>query len=155
MFVFDSLQPRLATLGALILRYSLVLIFLGYGILKFTPEVAALIAPLTEHSLLMFWLNPLLGVQGGSAMVGVVEIATAAMIALRRLWPLLSAAGSLSAAFALVNTLTFLFTTPGIDPMSTDAGFLFKDLTLLGAALWTAGEALTAVKVGGSVPAGS
>jgi len=47
-------------------------------------------------------------------------------------------------AFALANTLSFLFTTPGLDAQSSDAGFLLKDLTLLGAALWTAGEAFMA-----------
>jgi uncharacterized membrane protein YkgB len=43
-----------------------------------------------------------------------------------------------------LNTLSFLFTTPGLDPQSSNAGFIVKDLTLLGAALWTAAEALNA-----------
>ncbi len=38
----------------------------------------------------------------------------------------------------------FLVTTPGLDRTSTDAEFLVKDITLLGAVLWTAGEALRA-----------
>ena len=53
---------------------------------------------------------------------------------------------SLMASFALVGTLSFLFTTPGLDPKSIDAGFLVKDIVLLGAALWTASEALLAAK---------
>ena len=41
--------------------------------------------------------------------------------------------------------LKFLFSTPGVlDPMSPAFGFLVKDLILLGAALYTAGEALHA-----------
>jgi uncharacterized membrane protein YkgB len=38
-------------------------------------------------------------------------------------------------------TLSFLFTTPNV---GEGAPFLLKDLTLLGAALWTSGEALGA-----------
>jgi len=38
-------------------------------------------------------------------------------------------------------TLSFLVTTPHV---GESAGFLLKDLTLLGAALWTAGEAFDA-----------
>ena len=46
----------------------------------------------------------------------------------------------------MLNTLSFLFTTPGLDPQSSDAGFLLKDLTLLGAALWSAAEANAAAR---------
>jgi uncharacterized membrane protein YkgB len=143
-----GLQPHLDRIGAGVLRYSLVLIFLGYGLFKFTAHEAAAIAPLTENSPFFFWLNPLLGTQGGSNLIGVVEVATALAIALRRPLPLVSAFGSLAAAGALFVTLSFLFSTPGLDPISVDAGFLVKDLTLLGAALWTSGEALRAFYVG-------
>jgi len=40
-----------------------------------------------------------------------------------------------------LTTLSFLITTPNVGEAS---GFLLKDLTLLGAAIWTAGEALQA-----------
>jgi reactive chlorine resistance protein C len=83
-----------------------------------------------------------LGRQGASNLIGTIEVITAILIALRTPFPKLSAAGSLMASFALVGTLSFLFTTPGIDPKTTTAGFLFKDLVLLGAALWTTSEAL-------------
>lgn len=142
--ILTTLQVRLQNIGAGILRYSLVLIFLGYGVFKFTAYEAAAIAPLTEHSPFFFWLNPLLGTQAGSNLVGGIEIVTALAIAVRRPLPLVSAFGSLAAAGALFVTLSFLFSTPGLDPKSTDAGFLVKDLVLLGAALWTAGEALGA-----------
>lgn len=99
-----------------------------------------------EHSLLLYWVDPLLGVRGGSDLIGVVEIAIALLIALRHVAPRLSAFGSLGAVFALVNTLSFLFTTPHLDPQSSDAGFLLKDLTLLGAALWSAAEAFTTAR---------
>jgi uncharacterized membrane protein YkgB len=146
MLNVETWQPRMSQAGAAILRYSLVLIFLGYGLFKFTAEEAAAIAPLTEHSIAFFWLNPVLGPAAGSALIGSVEVVTAVLIALRRPFPWLSATGSMIAAFALLNTLSFLFTTPGLQLTSVDAGFLLKDLTLLGAALWTAGDALAAAK---------
>jgi uncharacterized membrane protein YkgB len=143
-----TLQAGLDRVGVGILRYSLVLIFLGYGFFKFPAYEAAAIAPLTENSPFFFWLNPLLGAQGGSNLIGTVEIAIAVAIAARRLLPLVSAAGSLAAAGALFVTLSFLISTPGLDPMSVDAGFLIKDATLLGAAIWTASEALRAYLTG-------
>ena len=90
--------------------------------------------------------GPVLGVRGGSALIGVIEIAIGLAMATRQFAPAISAWGSLGAAFALLNTLSFLFTTPGLDPQSSDAGFLLKDLTLLGAALWSAAEANAAAR---------
>lgn len=131
---------RLQGIGAALLRYSLVFFFLAFGAYKFTETEALGIQPLVAHSLAMSWLYHLAGVRGVSNLIGVIEIATGVLIALRRWAPRLSAIGSLAAAFALLNTLSFLFTTPGLAPDMQ--GFLMKDLTLLAAALWTAGEAL-------------
>ncbi len=139
-------EGRLAQIGAGVLRYSLVFFFVAFGLYKFTPQEAAGIEPLMAHSLLLFWVDPLLGVRGGSALIGVVEIAIGLGIAARQISPKLAVWGSLGAAFALVNTLSFLFTTHGLDPESSDAGFLIKDLTLLGAALWSAAEANAAAR---------
>ena len=144
---FNLNERALTKMGGFALRYSLVFFFLAFGIYKFTPQEAAGIQPLTEHSLLLSWVNPLLGAQGGSNLIGIVEIATGLMIASRVLAPRVSAFGSLLAAFALLNTLSFLFTTPGLDLQGSDAGFLLKDLTLLGAALWSAGEAFAAARL--------
>jgi uncharacterized membrane protein YkgB len=44
-------------------------------------------------------------------------------------------------------TLSFLITTPGVlSPTSPFGGFLMKDIMLLGAALYTAAEALEAAR---------
>ncbi|MDH4574049.1 DUF417 family protein [Salinicola acroporae] len=146
MNALDKLQPLIATAGLIILRYSLVLIFLGYGLFKFTAYEAAAIAPLTENSPFFSWVNAWLGQRGGSNLIGVIEVITAVLIALRQPFPKLSALGSLMAAFALIGTLSFLLTTPDLGLESVTAGFLVKDLALLGAALWTSSEALLASK---------
>ena len=86
----------------------------------------------------------LLGVQSVSNVIGVIEIATAALMALRPFSPKASFAGSLAVVTFLL-TVSFLFSTPGAAqlkygfPILGDAGqFLIKDLVLLGASLWTA-----------------
>lgn len=137
-------QGRLETLGVIVTRYSLVFIFLAFGLYKFTPQEAQGIQPLVAHSIGLFWLYRLFDVRITSDIIGAVEIALALMMAARPINPRLSAIGSLGTAFALLNTLSFLFTTPGLDPQSSDAGFIVKDITLLGAALWTAAEAMAA-----------
>jgi len=142
----QGIQERINRIGTGVLRWSLVLFFVGWGFYKFTPQEAAGIAPLTAHSPFLFWVNPLLGERGGSALIGIVEISLGTLVALRHVRPLWSAYGSLGVAAALVVTLSFLFTTPGLNPESSDAGFLAKDLTLLGAALATAAEALSAAR---------
>lgn len=136
----------LTRLGGSIARYSVAAIFLAYGLFKFTSVEADAIAPLTENSPFLFWLNDLFGRQGGSIIIGIMEIIIASMIAARFFSPIISALGSLTAAGALAVTLSFLFSTPGLSMLSVDAGFLVKDLTLLGASLWAAGEALAAVR---------
>ena len=86
--------------------------------------------------------------RGTSALIGVIEIVAAGLIGLRRWRPDLSAVGSLLAACTFFVTLSFLASTPGVlAPTNPFGGFLMKDIVLLGAALYTAAEALEAGKV--------
>jgi uncharacterized membrane protein YkgB len=144
--VSEILAERIEHIGAAVLRWSLVLFFVGFGLYKFTPQEAEGVAPLMAHSPALFWVTPLLGVRGGSDLIGVIEILLGVSIASRHFKPLLSAYGILATAGVLLITLSFLFTTPGLDPQSSDAGFLVKDLTLFGAALWTSAEAFSAAR---------
>jgi reactive chlorine resistance protein C len=127
-------------LGKGIARYSVVLFFLGFGLVKFTPGEATAIHPLLVHSPFLFWLPHLFDQQLSSDIIGVVEIGLALMMASRFFAPRLCAIGSFGIAASLVVTLSFLITTPGLDPAL--GAFIIKDVTLLGAALWSAGEAL-------------
>ena len=137
-----TLQKWTLTGGQVLARYSVVLFFLGFGLTKFTSAEAEAIHPLLVHSPFLFWLPRLFDQQLSSAIVGVVEIALALIMASRPFAPRISAIGSYGVAASLVVTLSFLITTPQIDPALQ--GFIVKDLTLLGVALWTAGEALRA-----------
>ncbi len=139
--VEPSVAPRLRRVGAFILRYSLVFFLLFFGALKWTPAEANGIQPLVGHSPFFFWLYPALGVRTGSELIGVVELTIGGLIAVRRWAPFVSAIGSIAASGMFLITLSFLFTTPNV---GESAPFLLKDLTLLGAAIWTAGEGLSA-----------
>jgi reactive chlorine resistance protein C len=142
-----SRTTRLATAGRSVLRYGLVALLLLWGIAKFTTLEAEAIRPLIEHSPLLSWLYPLLGVRGASALIGVIEIAAAVLMSLRRWRPDLSAVGSLLASGTFLVTLSFLVSTPGVfQPTNPFGGFLMKDIILLGAALSTAAEALETAK---------
>lgn len=144
-----SPADRLASVGTGVLRYGLVTLLLMWGPIKFAAFEANAIQPLLEHSPLMSWLLPILGLQGTSAMLGVFEITVAVLIATRRWFPRVSGYASLAAVGMFLVTLSFLFTTPGVfEPTSPWGGFLLKDIMLLGAALFTAGEALRDARSG-------
>jgi len=95
------IQSRLEVTGIVVSRYGLVAVLLLIGVLKFTPEEAAGIQPLVAHSPLMSWMYGLLSVQGVSNLIGAIEIATAALMALRSLSPKASFVGSSAAVVSL------------------------------------------------------
>jgi uncharacterized membrane protein YkgB len=135
-------------------RYGLVLVLLWIGGMKFTAYEAEGISGFVSNSPFMYWAYQLFSKTQFSALLGAVELLTAVLIAARPFSAKLSAVGSALAVGMFLTTLTFLFTTPGvIEPslgfpaLSALPGqFLIKDVVLLGAALWTAGEALRAVR---------
>ena len=136
---------HLTAVGRGVLRYGLVALLLFWGIFKFFEVEAQAIRPLIENQPLMSWMYPAFGVRGTSALIGAIELTAVGLICLRRFRPALSALGSLIAAGTFLGTLSFLFTTPGaLAPDSPIGGFLMKDVVLLGAALYTAAEALDA-----------
>lgn len=154
------LAHRLQTTGTHVTRYGLVVVLLWIGGMKFTAYEAEGIRPLVANSPLMGWVYNVMSVTAFSSLLGVVEIAVGVLIALRPVWPVVSAAGSALAVGMFLTTLSFLVTTPGWEPslggfpaVSAMPGqFVLKDTVLLGAALWTAGEALAARPVRSRAP---
>jgi reactive chlorine resistance protein C len=147
----DARLDRLGRAGVGVLRYGLVFLLLFFGATKFAAFEAEAIRPLVENSPLLGWLYAVLGVRGVSAAVGVAELLAGLLIAARRWLPAVSGYASLAAAGIFLVTLSFLVTTPGaLDPAGGAGGFLMKDVMLLGAALFTAAEALRAARRGGA-----
>jgi reactive chlorine resistance protein C len=152
----DVVQPGnvLETAGHLVLRYGLVLVVAWIGAMKFTAYEAAGIQPLVANSPFMGWMYRLLSVQLFSDLLGLVEIAIAVMIGLRAWSAEIAALGSAMAVVMFLTTLSFLFSTPGWEPsvggfpgLSAMPGqFLLKDVVLLGAAVWSLGEALSVAR---------
>ena len=147
---------KLESVGLHIARYALVLVLLWIGAMKFTAYEAAAIQPLVAKSPLMAWLYAIFSVQATSNLIGVAEIAAGVLIALRPWSAFACVIGSLMAIATFVVTLTFLFSTPGWEPslggfpaLSVAPGqFILKDAVLLGASVWSFGEALRAMATG-------
>src|SRR6266849_11157820 len=142
---------RVQGVGSLVLRYGLVLVIGWIGLMKFTEYEAKGIQPLVAHSPLMSWMYGFLTVRAFSNALGVVEVAIAILIGLRHWSSKACALGSAGAVLMFLSTLSFLLSTPGWEPslggfpaLSGAVGqFLLKDVVLLGAAIWSLGEALT------------
>lgn len=153
--MFSNNQASARTLknaGEVVLRYGLVLVIFWIGCLKFTAYEAQGVHDHASNSPLMSWGYQFLDVRNFSRALGTVEIALALLIAARPFSPKASAIGSLGAIIMFLTTLSFLLTTPGVwqpgygfPSLSGSPGqFLAKDVVLLGAAIWSAGEALLA-----------
>ena len=147
-------KATLEAVGQAIVRYGLVLVVGWIGAMKFTAYEAAGIQPLVANSPLMSWMYGFLSVRAFSNLLGAVEVAVAVMIALRPVSSRIAAVGSGMAVMMFLTTLSFLVSTPGWEPslggfpaLSVVPGqFLLKDVVLLGAAVWSLGEALSAAR---------
>jgi uncharacterized membrane protein YkgB len=122
-----------------VLRWVMVLIFVSFGIQKFTPQSAQGIALFISNSPFVSWLQ-IFGIRGEAYLLGCVELLTAVLLALGAFVPILSALGALIGVGTFLITWSFFFTTPGVvtwsistDPIAWNlAGeFLYKDIVLL------------------------
>ncbi|WP_375313281.1 DUF417 family protein [Bradyrhizobium sp. A5] len=122
-----------------ILRWVMVIIFISFGMQKFTLQSAQGIAQFISNSPFVSWLS-IFGLRGEAYFLGVAEFLIAALLAAGAYSPVLSALGSLMGMVTFAVTWSFFFTTPGVvkwslssDPMAWNlAGeFLFKDIVLL------------------------
>ncbi|MDQ6622426.1 MAG: DUF417 family protein [Verrucomicrobiota bacterium] len=154
----SELAYKLERIGAAVIRYGLAAVLLWVGSLKFTAYEAEGIQPFVANSPFFSWAYSVMSVQHFAMVLGVIEITLGVLIALRPIAPKLSGFGSLATALMFLVTLTFTLTTPGVwqpgygfpFPSPMPGQFLTKDLLFLGAAIWTAGEALRAA--GGTSP---
>ena len=157
--VSKSADASLQSIGVFVFRYGLAAIFIWIGLLKFTVYEAKNIEPLLINSPLSSWVIQAIGLVSVSSLIGLVEISIGLFIAARKLSPGLSMIGSLGAVVTFVITLSFLLTTPGVWEPNYGFGFLSalpgqflaKDLVLLGVSIFTAGEALRAMRFSDAV----
>ena len=123
------------------LRWSLVAIFIWFGMQKFTPYAAEAIAPLIANSPFMRWLG-VFGERGEAKIIGTIELTTAAVLIIGSVIPVASAVGAAMACATFLLTTSFVFSTPGITQKSATGfpiistlleQFLLKDIALLAA----------------------
>jgi uncharacterized membrane protein YkgB len=122
-----------------ILRWVMVVIFIAFGMQKFTLQSAQGIAQYISNSPFIWWLS-IFGLRGEAYFLGVTEFIIAALLVAGAFNPILSAVGSLMGVGTFAITWSFFFTTPGVvkwswstDPMAWNltGEFLFKDIVLL------------------------
>jgi len=148
----STTEAMVSRIAGHLARYGLVIVIGWIGLLKFTSYEAQGIQPLVAHSPFMSWLYDIFSVTTFSSLLGVLEVGTAVLLAVKPWWPKVSAVGSVIAVGLFVATISFLFTTPGIGEsaaggfpaLSMTGQFLIKDVALLGLAAWTLADALGA-----------
>ena len=122
-----------------ILRWVMVVIFVSFGIQKFTPQSAQGMVQFISNSPFISWLS-IFGIRGEAYFLGVAELGIAALLAAGAFNPVLSALGSLMGVVTFAITWSFFFTTPGVvkwswstDPIAWNltGEFIFKDIVLL------------------------
>lgn len=146
-----GIGSRMIAISNNAIRYSVVLVLVWIGAMKFTAYEAGAIQGLVASSPLMSWLYTIFGQQAVSNLVGTIEIATAVAIAVG---PFSRRAAIIGAAGAIVTftvTLTFILSAPGWEAslggfpaLSVVPGqFLLKDIVLLAASIQLLGRALS------------
>jgi uncharacterized membrane protein YkgB len=152
---------KMEAVGRHAVRYSLALVLLWIGGMKFTAYEAEGISGFVSHSPLMSWAYSVFSVQGFSALLGGTEIAVALLIAARPLSARAALVGSGWAVGMFLTTLSFLLTTPGVWEASAGGfpalsvlpgQFLAKDFVLFGTSLWLFGDDWRALAAPGPHP---
>lgn len=135
-----KIQTRTDRLGEEALRWSLVVIFLLFGIAKFTAYEAEGVAGVAQDYWLFSWLYPLGGVRFASGVIGVLELSTGLMLALGSRFNFASLVGAGMGVCTFLVTLSFMIGAPtafepgyGFPFLGSSGQFLMKDLVLLAA----------------------
>jgi uncharacterized membrane protein YkgB len=119
---------------------GILLVMGGIGAMKFFLFEAEGIEPLLRGHLLFDWMYRVWDLQGVSNVIGIVELAVAALVLASLRWKALAPLALAGIAATVASTLSFMFTLPGWDagasfPLLNRSGvFLLKDQFLLAAA---------------------
>ncbi len=132
-------------------RYSIVLVLAWIGAMKFTAYEAAGIEGLVASSPILGWLYGVVSLQAASNIIGMIEIAIAAALAVGPIYRPAALFGAFGAIATFSTTLTFMFTAPGWEAslggfpaLSVVPGqFLLKDIVLLAASVSLLSKAIS------------
>lgn len=134
--------PARDEIGMTALRWAVVLIFFWFGGMKFAAYEAEGVAGIASDYWAFGWLYPMVGVQGASNVIGIIEITAGLLIALGQWRGIASLIGGLMGMCTFAITLSFMLTAPGVwqegygfPALGSTGQFLIKDLVLLAACL--------------------
>lgn len=140
---------RIAALGRGIALAGLVLPLGLIGLVKFTQFEVEALRPLITATPWLAWLYPALGEKGAAALLGIVEIATAALLTLSIWSPRAGLIGGSLAVLTFATTVSIMLAIPiweeaagGFPWINATGQFLLKDVALLGLSLAVVGDNL-------------
>lgn len=145
-----DLGEALDRLGKNALRFSIAVVLLWIGAMKFTAYEASAIEGLVQSSPFISWLYGVLSVQGVSNLIGTTEILTAVALVIGYRFSWIGLAGALAAVSTFLLTSSFLLSAPvwepslgGFPALSVVPGqFLLKDIVLLAGSIFLVGDSL-------------
>jgi len=128
---------------------GVVLPLLLIGGLKFTQVEVEGLKPLIGGTPWLAWMYPVFGEAGASALLGVIEIATAVLLVASPWLPRAGVVGGALSALTFLVTVSMMFALPvweerlgGFPALGPAGQFLIKDVALLGISLVVLGESL-------------
>ncbi|MBU8832687.1 YkgB family protein [Mycolicibacterium goodii] len=145
---------RTTAVVALVARYALVIVLTWFGLMKFTYYESHGISPLVANSPFMSWIYDLISIRSFGRLLGLVELITAALIALKPWFPKASILGGVIASLFFLTTLSFMVTTPdvgeasagGFPVLSANGQFLMKDIALFGLSVWLLADSIDSAR---------
>ncbi|WP_149539020.1 DUF417 family protein [Siccirubricoccus phaeus] len=153
----DRLVPaeRITAIGRAIALAGIVLPLFLIGILKFTPIEVEVLKPLIGGTPWLSWLYPVFGEAGAAALLGVVEVFTAALLVASP-WSARAGVlgGALGAATFTVTASTMLALpiweagSGGFPFLDATGSFLIKDIAMLGVSVVVLGGGLVRLRTG-------
>lgn len=137
-------------LGQNAIRFSIAVVLLWIGAMKFTAYEASAIEGLVQSSPFISWLYGIFSVQGVSNLIGTIEILSAIALILGYRFSRIGLAGALAAVATFLLTSSFLLSAPGWEAslggfpaLSVVPGqFLLKDIVLLAGSVFLFGDSL-------------
>ena len=146
-------EERFLRVAPEIARYGLAAVFVWIGAMKFTAYEAKAIAPLVASHPALSWMQMVFSNGQIAGLIGMTELAAAALLVAGAWRPVAGAFGAALAALTLLVTSTLLLTAPVVEPslgfpaLNVLPGqFLLKDIALFGLALWLGAHALQQVR---------
>ena len=141
------IAKTLKLIGQFLLRYGLAIVFIWLGILKLKNSEADYMREVLSNSSLFGWSLKYITAYAFSQIVAYLQMGIGLLIALKPVARKLSFVGSLLAVVVLLLSVAVLFspgsvwqTGYGFPELSKLGQSILKDVVLLGAAAWCAGD---------------